>query len=63
MKKFAVLFLSREDWDSPEVVFVEANDSEEAESVALDKLGFSEEELYDMTSTGEYNVMAKEIKI
>jgi len=41
---FCVMFTSRDDWDSPTVVFVNATDRDKAYSAALKKIGFTEEE-------------------
>lgn len=44
-KLFSVMFTSREDWDSPEVVFVRATDGVKAFSAALKKINFTEEQV------------------
>ena len=43
-KLFCVMFTSRDDWDSPTVVFVNATDRDKAYLAALKKIGFTEDE-------------------
>ncbi len=62
MKKFCVLFLSREDWDRPVIVFVDADTEEDAHILGLEKIGYSEEEDIEMRESGEYEVKVREVK-
>jgi hypothetical protein len=62
MKKFCVLFLSREDWDDPEVIFVEGKDENDAHILALEKMGYSEEEEEEIMESGVYAVKVREVK-
>jgi hypothetical protein len=62
MKKFCVLFLSREDWDEPEVVFVDAESEDDAYMLGLEKVGYTEEEVEEMLDYGSYSIEIKEVE-
>lgn len=57
MKKvlFCVMFTSRDDWDSPTVVFVNATDRDRAYFAALKKIGYTEEEADEMREEGDHD--------
>jgi hypothetical protein len=48
MKKFCVLFLSQEDWAEPGVVFVDAESEDDAYVLAIEKVGYTEEEVEEV---------------
>ena len=60
-KLFCVMFTSRDDWDSPTVVFVNATDRDKAYDAALRKIGFSEEEAEDIKEDGEHDDIIIEV--
>jgi hypothetical protein len=62
MKKFCVLFLSQEDWDEPHVVFVDAESSDDAYVLGLEKIGYTEEDVEEMQSYGNYSIEVKEVE-
>lgn len=55
------MFTSRDDWDSPTVVFVNATDRDKAYDAALRKIGFSEEEAEDIKEDGEHDDIIIEV--
>jgi hypothetical protein len=62
MKKFCVLFLSQEDWDEPHVVFVDAENDDDAYVLGLEKIGYTEEDVEDALSLGNYSIEVKEVE-
>jgi hypothetical protein len=62
MKKFCVLFLSAEDWSEPGVVFVDAENADSAYFLALEKVGYSEEEVEEMLEYGNFSIEIKEVE-
>lgn len=54
-KLFCVIFTSRDEWDSPEVVFVNATDRDKAFLAALKKIGFTEEESEEVKAEGFFD--------
>ncbi len=58
---FCVMFTSREDWDSPTVVFVKATDRDKAYFAALKKIGFTEEEADEMREEGDHDDVIIEV--
>lgn len=60
-KLFCVIFTSRDDWDSPTVVFVNATDRDKAYDAALRKIGFTEEEAEDIKEDGEHDDIIIEV--
>ena len=60
-KLFCVMFTSREDWDSPTVVFVNATDRDKAFLAALKKIGFTEEEADEVKKEGEHDDVIIEV--
>ncbi|CAB4159412.1 hypothetical protein UFOVP699_148 [uncultured Caudovirales phage] len=62
MKKFCVLFLSQEDWEAPGVVFVDAESEDAAYLLALEKVGYTEEEVEAMLDEGDYSIDIKEVE-
>ena len=60
-KLFSVMFTSREDWDSPTVVFVNATDRDKAFSAALKKIGFTEEEAEETRVEGDHDDVVIEV--
>lgn len=63
MKKvlFCVIFTSRDDWDSPTVVFVNATDRDRAYFAALKKIGYTEEEAEEMREEGDHDDVIIEV--
>ena len=55
------MFTSRDDWDSPTVVFVNATDRDKAYDAALRKIGFTEEEAEDIKEDGEHDDIIIEV--
>lgn len=62
MKKFCVLFLSREDWEAPGVVFVDAESADDAYFLALEQVGYTDEEVEEMLGDGDYSIEIKEVE-
>jgi hypothetical protein len=60
-KLFCVMFTSRDEWDSPTVVFVNATDRDKAYDAALRKIGFTEEEAEDIKEDGEHDDIIIEV--
>ena len=60
-KLFCVMFTSRDDWDSPTVVFVNATDRDKAYFAALKKIGFTEEEDEKMREEGDHDNVIIEV--
>lgn len=60
-KLFCVMFTSRDDWDSPTVVFVNATDIDKAYSAALKKIGFTEDEAEEMREEGDHDDVIIEV--
>ena len=60
-KLFCVMFTSRDDWDSPTVVFVKATDRDKAYFAALKKIGFTEEEDEEMRERGDHDNVIIEV--
>ncbi len=60
-KLFCVMFTSRDDWDSPTVVFVNATDRDKAYGAALRKIGFTEEEAEETKEDGEHDDVIIEV--
>jgi hypothetical protein len=58
---FCVMFTSRDDWDSPTVVFVKATDRDKAYFAALKKIGFTEEEADEMREEGDHDDVIIEV--
>lgn len=58
---FCVMFTSRDDWDSPTVVFVNATDRDKAYSAALKKIGFTEDEAEEMREEGDHDDVIIEV--
>ena len=58
---FCVMFTSREDWDSPTVVFVRATNRDKAYFAALKKIGFTEEEAEEMREDGAHDDVIIEV--
>lgn len=58
---FCVMFTSQDDWDSPEVVFVNATDRDKAFSAALKKIGFTEDEAEAVKAEGSFNDLVIEV--
>jgi hypothetical protein len=61
MKKYIVILLEREDWDSPQIEQVEAKDGDEAFSKFAKLRGFSSEELEEGEAEGEISIIVKQI--
>jgi hypothetical protein len=55
------MFTSRDDWDSPTVVFVNATDRDKAYSAALKKIGFTEDEAEEMREEGDHDDVIIEV--
>ncbi len=55
------MFTSRDEWDSPTVVFVNATDRDKAYDAALRKIGFTEEEAEDIKEDGEHDDIIIEV--
>lgn len=55
------MFTSRDDWDSPTVVFVNATDRDKAYGAALRKIGFTEEEAEETKEDGEHDDVIIEV--
>jgi hypothetical protein len=62
MKKFCVLFLSQKDWNKPYVVFVDAESSNDAYVLGLEKIGYTEEDVEEIQSYGNYSIKVKEVE-
>jgi hypothetical protein len=60
-KLFCVMFTSRDDWDSPTVVFVNATDRDKAYFAALKKIGFTEDEADEMREQGDHDDVIIEV--
>jgi hypothetical protein len=60
-KLFCVMFTSRDDWNSPEVVFVNATDRDKAFFAALRKIGFTGEEADAVKEQGEHDDLVIEV--
>lgn len=60
-KLFCVMFTSRDEWDSPTVVFINATDRDKAYDAALRKIGFTEEEAEDIKEDGEHDDIIIEV--
>lgn len=58
---FCVMFTSRDDWDSPTVVFVTATDRNKAYVAALKKIGFTEEEAEETRGEGDHDDVVIEV--
>lgn len=58
---FCVMFTSRDDWDSPTVVFVNATDRDKAYDAALRKIGFTEEEAEEIKEDGAHDDVIIEV--
>ena len=60
-KLFCVMFTSRDEWDSPTVVFINATDRDKAYDAALRKIGFTAEEAEDIKEDGEHDDIIIEV--
>jgi len=60
-KLFCVMFTSRDEWDSPTVVFVNATDRDKAYFAALKKIGFTEDEADEMRGKGDHDDVIIEV--
>jgi hypothetical protein len=60
-KMWAVMFTSRDDWDSPTVKFIKAKTQEEAFNKALTLIGYTEDEVDEMIETGEHDHVTIEV--
>jgi hypothetical protein len=54
-KMWAVMFTSRDDWDSPTVKFVKAKTQDEAFDKGLILIGYTENEVERMIEEGEHD--------
>ena len=58
---FCVMFTSRDDWDSPTVVFVNATDRDKAYLAALKKIGFTEDDAEKTKLGGDHDDVVIEV--
>jgi hypothetical protein len=62
MKKlFCVTFTSRDEWDSPTILFIRTDDRDKALEIASHKMEYSEDEVDDMVLSGEYDYLIVEV--
>lgn len=62
-KTFCVALLSGEDWDEPNIVFVEAEDEDQAWDMGLEKFGYSEEEFEEARENYHVTILVKEVVV
>ena len=61
-KLFCVTLTSREDWDSPEILFVRTSDRDKALGLALAKLSTTIVEHDEMVASGEFDSVVIEVE-